>query len=197
MNILIAFEFSGVVRNAFRKRGFDAFSCDLLESEDNSPYHIQKGFDYVVNAGWDLIIMHPPCTALAVSGNRWYGKGQEKYHERLEAIDQTMEWFEKAKQNANHVAMENPVGVLPIPASQYVQPWHFGHEESKKTGFWLHNLPPLKPSKIVERKHQKVWLMPETKDRWKKRSITYSGIAEAMATQWGNFIKGEKDGSGS
>ena len=185
MKILVACEFSGVVREAFRKRGHEAYSNDLLPADDCSPYHIQGDCrDAIASERWDLIIMHPPCTALAVSGNRWYGLGMPKHQERLEAIRWTVRLFETAKDHADKVAMENPVGVLPMKPTQYIQPWQFGHGETKKTGLWLHNLPPLKPTNIVEGREQRIWKLPPTADRWKIRSTTYQGIADAMAAQW-------------
>jgi hypothetical protein len=156
--------------------------CDLssLEKEQANEDVLQKD-----RLGWDLIIMHPPCTALCVSGNRWYGRGMPKHQERLDSIKWTVELFGLAKQYAPMVAMENPVGVLPMPATQYIQPWQFGHGETKKTGLWLHNLPPLVPTNEVEGRENRIHKMPPSADRWKKRSETYQGIADAFAAQWG------------
>jgi len=220
VQILVACEYSGKVREAFRKLGHDAWSNDLLPSDDNSQYHIQgnvidilsgiekgtfggESFEDLskldqekVNLGiidedvekWDLIIMHPPCTALAVSGNRWYGKGMPKHQERIDSIAWTMALWAEAKKYAPMVAMENPVGVLPIKASQYIQPWHFGHGETKKTGLWLHNLPNLVPTNVVDGREPRIWKLPPSADRWKIRSETYQGIADAMARQWSQEI---------
>ena len=146
----------------------------------------------MIAEGWDLIIMHPPCTALAVSGNRWYGSGMPKNSERITAIEWTLALFEHAKNHALRVAFENPVGVLPIKPTQYIQPYHFGHAESKKTGLWLHNLPLLVPTDDVEalwrtlpkKEAQRIHMLPPSADRWKIRSETYKGIAVAMASQW-------------
>lgn len=185
MQVLIACESSGTVREAFRALGHDAWSNDLLPADDGSPHHIQGDCVAAIQSRqWDLIIMHPPCTALAVSGNRWYGKGMPRHNERLEAINWTVALFELAKQHAPRVAMENPVGVLPVPATQYIQPWQFGHGETKKTGLWLHNLPLLVPTNIVEGRQQRIWKLPPSADRWKIRSKTYQGIADAFAAQW-------------
>lgn len=194
MRILVACEYSGKVREAFRVLGHVAYSCDLLPADDDSQYHYTGDCWPVITEGWDLIIMHPPCTALAVSGNRWYGTGMPKNSERAEAIEWTLALFEHAKKHAEKVAFENPVGVLPIKPTQYVQPYQFGHAESKKTGLWLYNLPPLKPTNIVEKPECGYWdnqtptgqnkLSPSA-DRWKIRSETYQGIADAMAYQWG------------
>ena len=151
MKILIGCEFSGIVRDEFRDRGHECVSCDLLPSERGPLHHHQEDVRTVIKDGspWDMIIMHPPCTALTVSGNRWYGKGTRMAHKRKEAVRWTMDLFTLAVSSAAHVAMENPVGVLPIKASQYIQPWQFGHPETKRTGLWLHNLPKLEPTNIV------------------------------------------------
>ena len=187
MRVLVACESSGKVREAFRKLGHDAWSNDLLPADDGSAFHIQGDCVEAIRLRWDLIIMHPPCTALCVSGNRWYGRGMPKHQERLDSIKWTVELFELAKQCAPMVAMENPVGVLPMPATQYIQPWQFGHGETKKTGLWLHNLPPLVPTEIVEGRENRIHKMPPSADRWKKRSETFQGIADAMAAQWGKL----------
>lgn len=186
MKVLVACEYSGKVREAFRKLGHDAWSCDLLPADDGSEFHIQGDCVPVIMRGWDLIIMHPPCTALCVSGNRWYGRGMPKHQERIDSIAWTTGLFELAKQHAKSVAMENPVGVLPMKATQYIQPWQFGHGETKNTGLWLHNLKPLEPTDIVEGRENRIHKMPPSADRWKIRSETYQGIAAAMANQWGN-----------
>lgn len=194
MRVLIAYESSGTVREAFRKLGHEAWSCDLQPADDGSVYHLTMDAktaiqETTVRLGhWDLIIMHPPCTALCVSGNAHYGKGKPKHRQRIEAIEYTLAMFELAKKCADAVCMENPVGVLPIKASQYVQPWQFGHGECKKTGFWLHNLPKLQPTDIVEGREQRIWKLGPSPDRWKIRSKTFSGIAEAMASQFSGAI---------
>ena len=186
MRVLVACEYSGKVRQAFRNRGHDAWSCDLLPADDGSEYHYQGDCIPIIAQGWDIIIMHPPCTALAVSGNRWYGRGMPKHNERIAAIEWTTALWEHAKRHARvGVCMENPVGVLPMPPTQYIQPWQFGHGETKKTGLWLHSLPPLVPTNVVEGREQRIWKLPPSEDRWKIRSETYQGIADAMADQWG------------
>ena len=196
MRVLIACEYSGKVREAFRRRGHEAYSCDLLESDDNSPHHYRGDCWEVIGLGWGLIVMHPPCTALAVSGNAHYGTGMKRNGERLESIDWTLALYAHAKENAPQVAMENPVGVLPIKATQYVQPYQFGHPESKKTGLWLHNLPPLLATKTLAKPDCGYWdnqtpsgqnKLGPSADRWKIRSETYQGIADAMAQQWGEL----------
>ena len=195
MRILVACESSGTVREAFRALGHEAYSNDLLPADDGSPHHYQCDAREAIGAygHWDLIIMHPPCTALAVSGNAHYGANKPKHAERLKAIGWTLELWELAKRHADRVCMENPVGVLPVKPTQYVQPYQFGHSESKKTGLWLHNLPPLKPRVIVEKPACGYWdnqtpsgqnKLGPSADRWKIRSKTYEGIASAMADQW-------------
>ena len=184
MKVLIACEFSGTVRDAFA-RNHDAWSNDLLETESPGNHIVGDVFEAIAGNCWDLIIMHPPCTSLCVSGNRWYGQKMPKHKERLRAIEWTCRLWHYATNVCNQVCMENPVGVLPIKPTQYVQPWQFGHGETKKTGLWLHGLGNLKPTQVVAGRQNVVHKMPPSKDRWKKRSLTYQGIAEAMAEQWG------------
>jgi site-specific DNA-cytosine methylase len=189
MNILVACEYSGVVREAFKKKGHNAWSCDLLDAEDGSVFHKKQDCMVAIAEGWDIIIMHPPCTHLAVSGNRWYGTGMPGHDKRVEAAQWTLQLWRLAKQYSPKVCMENPVGVLSnygeLPKPQYIQPWMFGHGETKKTGLWLYNLPYLVPTDVVEGREQRVWKMAPSEDRWKERSRTFTGIGEAMATQWG------------
>jgi hypothetical protein len=198
MNILIAYESSGTVREAFRKLGHNAWSCDLQPADDGSNYHLQGDVEEWISdpviKRWDMIIMHPPCTALAVSGNAHYGTGKAKHQQRIDAIEYTLRMFELAKASADRVCMENPVGVLPIKASQYIQPHEHGHAESKKTGLWLHNLPKLQPTNVVDKPACGHWdnqtpsgqnKLGPSPDRWKIRSKTYTGIAQAIADQWG------------
>lgn len=180
MRILVACEFSGRVRNAFTERGHYALSCDLLPS-DLPGEHFQGDVREVLMDGWDMLIAHPPCTHLAVSGARWF---RDKQQEQKEALD-----FVRMLLDApiERIALENPVSVISTKIrkpDQIIQPWMFGHGETKKTCLWLKNLPPLKPTNIVDGREAKVHKMPPSKDRWKKRSLTYTGIAEAMAEQW-------------
>ena len=197
MKILVACEYSGRVRDAFIARGHDAISCDLLPTDVDGPHH-QGDCIPIIKQGWDIIIMHPPCTALTVSGNRTYGEGQPKHEKRIESVKWTVELFNLARQHARvGVCMENPVGVIPrlggLPCTQYIQPWMFGHMECKKTGLWLDRLPPLVPTNDVrepmmllpEKQRNRVFWLGSTKDRWKLRSTTYQGVADAMAAQWG------------
>ena len=188
MRVLVACECSGRVRRAFLGRGHVAFSNDIKPADDGDFRHIQGDCkDAIKSARWDLIIIHPDCTALAVSGNRWYGTGMPYSHERDKAIEWTAEVWELCKQHSDRVCLENPVGVLPMPATQYIQPWEFGHGETKKTGLWLHNLPELQPTDIVPGRENRIWKMGPSEDRKAKRSITYLGIADAMAEQWGTI----------
>lgn len=196
LKVLIAFECSGKVRDAFRALGHDAYSCDIQPDDNDSQYHWQGDYGSVMDAhsdtSWDLIVMHPPCTALACSGNRWYGVGMPEHQKRLDSITETLRWYNKAKALADHVALENPVGVLTSVLSkpQYIQPWQFGHGETKRTGLWLHDLPELKPTDVVEGRENRIWRMPPSADRAKMRSETFQGIADAMAHQWSAYILG-------
>ena len=195
---LVLCEFSDTVGSALRAKGFHVLTNDLLRSEGEDHWHIKGDcFDAIDLVGKvDLIVMHPPCTALAVSGNSTYGRGMPKHQERLEAIEWTMALWDKAKAHADHVAMENPVNVLPVKATQFVQPYQFGHLEQKKTGFWLHNLPPLTETnnvyddmmKLPKNKRERLHYLPPSEDRWRIRSTTFSGIASAIAEQWGRHV---------
>ena len=183
IKVLVACEYSGVVRDAFLKQGHNAISCDLLPTEQPGPHYEGNVLDILDN-GWDLMIAHPPCTHLAVSGARWF---KDKQQEQKEALD-----FVRIMLDApiKHIALENPVSVISSKIrkpNQIIQPWQFGHGETKKTCLWLKNLPPLQPTNIVEGREQRIWKLPPSKDRWKLRSITYQGIADAMAEQWGNL----------
>lgn len=180
MNILVACEFSGVVRDAFCKRGHTAVSCDILPSETPGD-HIQ---DDVLNhlSGWDMIIAFPPCTHLCVSGARWF---KDKVDEQKSALE-----FVRAIMNASadKICIENPVGVISTKIrkpDQIIQPWQFGHGETKTTCLWLKNLPKLLPENIVSGRENRIHKMGPSRDRSKERSRTYSGIANAMANQWG------------
>jgi hypothetical protein len=186
MRCLIACEYSGRVREAFRALGHDAWSCDLLESEDGSPFHIQGDVLPILRDGWDLLIGHPPCTHLAVSGAAHF-PAKKADGRQQEAID-----FFMALANAPipRIAIENPVCIMSSvwrEPDQIIQPWQFGTGETKATCLWLKGLPPLVPTKIVSGRHPRVWLMPPGPDRWKERSRTDLGIAAAMASQWSNY----------
>lgn len=190
MLVLIGCEESGVMSNAFREELHEVWSCDLLPTRGNKYQHYQQDIIEVIpTRQWDLIILHPDCTAMAVSGNRWYGKGMPMHHKRQEAIEWTYTLWELAKKHGKRVALENPVSVIfnHLANVQYVQPWMFGHGETKKTGFALHNLPRLTPTRVVEGREQRIWKMPPSATRKRDRSETYSGIARACAKQWGGL----------
>lgn len=185
MRILIACEYSGKVREAFRKLGHDAWSCDLLPADDNSPYHYQGDVFDIIDDNWDMMIAHPPCTHLAVSGARWF---KDKREEQAEALE-----FVQTLLNApiQMIALENPISIISSKIrkpDQIIQPWQFGHGETKATCLWLKNLPKLLPTDIVEGRENRVHRMPPSPDRWKLRSETYQGIADAMANQWGQQL---------
>jgi site-specific DNA-cytosine methylase len=180
MKVLIGCEFSGIVREAFRARGHDAVSCDLLPSEQPGP-HIQGDVRVCLNEKWDMMIAHPPCTHLAVSGARWFASKRKEQEQALE--------FVKVLMNAPipRICIENPVSIISSQIrrpDQVIQPWQYGHGETKATCLWLKNLPKLQPTNIVEGRVNRVHRMPPGPDRWKERSRTYSGIALAMAAQW-------------
>lgn len=182
MRVLVACEFSGVVRRAFAARGHDAWSCDLVAAEDGGTTHHVGDCLGLIGRGWDLMIAHPPCTHLAVSGARWF---KEKLSEQAAALD-----FVRALMSApvDRIAVENPVSIISSrirKPDQIVQPWQFGHGETKTTCLWLKNLPRLVPTSIVDGREGRVWRMPPSQERARERSRTYAGIAAAMAEQWG------------
>lgn len=181
MKVLVACEYSGVVRDAFRALGHDAMSCDLLPTDVEGP-HYQGDVRDILNDGWDLMIAHPPCTHLAVSGARWF---KDKVEEQREALD-----FVRLLMDAPipRICIENPVSVISSKIrkpDQIIQPWQYGHGETKATCLWLKGLPLLTPTDIVEGREQRIWKLPPSPDRWKTRSATFPGIANAMAKQWG------------
>ena len=188
MNVLVGCEFSGIVRKAFTDKGHYAFSCDLEPCEMAMGYHMQMDiFTAIAKGRWDLIILHPPCTHLAVSGNRWYANTLD----RQQSITWTLHLWEAAIKAAPKVALENPVGVLSSAwrkPDQYIQPWMFGHGETKATCLWIKGLPNLVPTDIVEGREQAIWKMSPSKDRTKLRSKTYKGVADAMVEQWGKLL---------
>lgn len=183
MKVLIACEFSGIVRDAFRKKGHDAWSCDLLPTEKDSYHHIREDVMKIIYDEWDLMIAHPPCTYLAVSGARWF---KDRQLEQAQALD-----FVSLLMNSpiDKICIENPISVISSKIrkpDQIIQPWQFGHGETKATCLWLKNLPKLKPTKIMSERNPRVHHEPPGKDRWKNRSRTLQGIADAMAEQWGS-----------
>jgi site-specific DNA-cytosine methylase len=183
MNVLVACEFSGIVREAFTKLGHNAWSIDFLPTEQPGK-HIQDDVLFYLDHHYDLMIAHPPCTYLAVSGARWF---KDRQGEQLEAVE-----FVKNLMASSipHIAIENPIGVISTKIrkpDQIIQPWMFGHGETKATCLWLKNLPKLQPTNIVEGREGRVWKESPGPNRWKNRSRTYQGIADAMAEQWGNL----------
>lgn len=186
MRVLIACEYSGIVRDEFLWKGHDAFSCDILptESKLTKDRHFQCNIFDVIYDNWDLVIAHPPCTRLCVSGARWKYEKPNWDQEQNEAKDFFMKFTElKCKW-----AIENPIGIMSTywrKPDQIIQPWQFGHEERKPICLWLNNLPKLKPTKIVEDKGSRIHLMAPSANRGKERSRFYKGIAAAMANQWG------------
>lgn len=199
MRCLIACEYSGRVREAFRRLGHDAWSCDLLEAEDGSPFHIQGDAIAAIYGGrpapshtpympapWDLMIAHPPCTHLAVSGARHF-EAKRADGRQQEAVEF---FLALARAPIPRIAIENPVCIMSSlwrEPDQTIQPWMFGHGETKATCLWLKGLPHLVPTNIVSGRHPRVHLMPPGPDRWKERSRTYEGVAEAMAAQWSDY----------
>ena len=199
MRVLIACEYSGVVRRAFAARGHDAWSCDLLPSEDHANQHIIGDARDLLGDGWDLLMVaHPPCTRLCNSGVRWLsrppkGKTLAQMWADLDAAADLFSAFWNAP--IDRVAVENPIMHRHArerirnfaPASQQLQPWQFGHGETKATCLWLKNLAPLRPTNIVDGRTQRVHRMSPGPNRWRERSRTYRGIADAMADQWGSL----------
>ena len=185
MKVLIACEYSGRVRDAFIRGGHDAMSCDLLQTEVNGP-HYQGDLREVLNDGWDLMVCHPPCTHLAVSGARHFAAKLASGVQQ-EALD-----FVRLLLNAPipRIALENPISIISSQIrkpDQVIQPWMFGHGEVKATCLWLKGLPKLTPTNIVEGREARVHKMPPGPNRWKERSRTLEGVAQAMAEQWGDI----------
>lgn len=196
MRVLIACESSGTVREAFRRAGHDAWSCDLQPADDGSPYHFQCDVLQVLDKGWDLLIGHPTCTFMTNSGVCWLHKDPKRWLELWDAADFFLKlWNAPIKLKC----LENPVmhkyakRLIGIQQTQVIQPWMFGHMEQKATCLWLDGLPPLEPTnnvkeemmKLPDNERQRLHYLPPGPDRWKERSKTFAGIAEAMASQWG------------
>ena len=197
MRVLVACEYSGKVREAFRKLGHDAWSCDLLPADDGSEFHYQGSVLDILNDGWDLMVGHPPCTYLCNSGVSWLHKIPERWDQMRDGAE-----FFKLLWDADipKIAIENPImhkyakEIIGSNQTQIIQPYQFGHAESKATCLWLKGLPPLKETNNVKdlwqslpkKEAQRLHMLPPSKDRWKLRSETYQGIADAMAEQWGN-----------
>jgi len=185
MKVLLACEESQAVTKEFRKLGYEAYSCDLLDCSGGHPeWHLQQDVTELLEQSWDMIIAFPPCTDLAVSGARWF---KEKIADGRQ--QKSIDFFKLFTDcNCELVAIENPIGIMSTKyqkPSQIIQPWQFGHGETKATCLWLKNLPKLIPTNIVEGREQRIWKLPPSEDRAKLRSKTYGGIAKAMAMQWG------------
>ena len=187
MRVLVACEFSGVVRRAFRAAGHEAWSCDLLPALDDSEYHIQGDVRDHLDVDWDLMIAHPPCTYLCNSGVRWLHEKEG----RFELMKEAAEFFRGlVGAPIPRIAVENPVmhkyavEIVGRRQDQIVQPWWFGDGYTKATGLWLKDLPPLVPTNIVDGRSNRIHMAPDSKDRWKKRSLTPPGFASAAAQQW-------------
>lgn len=199
LRVLVGCEYSGRVRDAFLARGHDAISCDLLPTDSPGPHYQGDIFD-MLDQEWALIIAHPPCTALTVAGNAHYGEGQPRYNERLESVKWTRKLWDKCLSVSDKVCFENPVGVLTrlggFPKANYIQPYEFGHLEQKKTGLFLHGLNPLiqtnnvydEMMKLPKNIRERVHYLPPSLDRWKIRSTTFQGIADAIADQYGLLL---------
>src|SRR5437867_3578295 len=180
MKVFVACEFSGIVRDACRHTGHDAISCDLLPSDSEGP-HIQADVRTLDLREYDLLIAHPPCTDLAVSGARWFKEKEQEQREALEFV----KWLLAAP--VPRIAIENPVSIISSRIrrpDQIIQPWQFGHGETKAICLWLNGLWPLVPTSIVEGREARIWKLGPSPDRWKERSRFYPGIAQAMAEQW-------------
>lgn len=182
MKVLVACEFSGIVRDAFLAEGHDAMSCDLLPTESPGPHYEGDVRDLDLTQ-FDLMVAHPPCTHLAVSGARWFKDKTEEQRESLEFVQFLLD------APVPRIALENPVSVISTHirrADQTIQPWQFGHGETKAICLWLKGLPLLTPTKVVLEREPRVHMMAPGPDRWKERSRFYPGVARAMAEQWGN-----------
>ena len=203
MNVLIACEFSGTVRDAFRALGHDAMSCDFIPTAKPGPHYLGDVRD-VLNEGWDLMIAHPPCTYLCSSGLHWNKRRPERAAQTDEAVE-----FVRMLMDAPipHIAIENPIGCLSSrirKPDQIIQPWQYGHDASKATCLWLKNLLPLRGTSFVLPRYvdrKKRWAnqcdsgqnkLGPSPERWAERSLTYQGIADAMATQWSSYIAKQK-----
>jgi len=201
MKVLIGCEFSGTVRDAFIDQGHHAVSCDLLPTEKPGPHYLGDVFKAIESESWDLAIFHPPCTYLTVSANKWMKdqpprkSGALVGDERREAQKYAIEFFMKLWNcGIPRIAIENPIGVMSSvfrEPDQILQPWMFGHGETKATCIWSRGLPKLVPTNTVRGREQRLHFLPKTDDRWAIRSKTFPGIAKAMATQWGSFVSAD------
>ena len=184
LKVLVACEYSATVRDAFRALGHDAWSCDLLPTDGDPKWHLMGDVLEVIEDGWDLMIAHPPCTDLSVSGARHFAAkiADGRQQRALDFVQLLMD------APIERIAIENPISVISSKIrkpDQIIQPWQFGHGETKATCLWLKNLPKLEATDIVDGREQRMHRLPPSPDRWKIRSTTYKGIAKAMADQWG------------
>jgi site-specific DNA-cytosine methylase len=189
LRVLIACEYSATVRDAFRARGHDAWSCDLLPTEGDPRWHYQDDVFFAIRdcGPWDLLIAHPPCTHLAVSGARHFAAKQASGVQQ-EALAFVADLLDAP---VKHIALENPISIISSrirKPDQIIHPWQFGHGETKATCLWLKSLPKLRPTDIVEGREARIHRMPPGPNRWKERSRTYQGIADAMAQQFGDYV---------
>ena len=183
MKILIACEYSGIVRDAFLKKGHDAISCDILPSESNFGPHYQCDVNDILMDNWDMIIAFPPCTHLSASGARWFPEKQKDYRQQKAIVF----FMQLALAPVPKIAIENPIGIMSTlwrKPDQIIQPWQFRHGETKATCLWLKGLPELKPTDIVKGRENRIHKMPPSKNRAMERSRTFKGVANAMAAQW-------------
>lgn len=193
MNILIGCEESQVLCGAFRRAGYQAYSCDTEPTRGNPDWHYKADImDVIPLFYWDLIVLHPPCTAIALSGNAWYGRNMRDHAARVTAIAWTHKLWQHAIAHGARVALENPRSVifkrLPVSKVVYIHPWQHGHGEIKPTGFALHNLPVLVPTRVVDGRSDRIHKMPPSDTRKRDRSVTYTGIASAIVDQWGALL---------
>ena len=197
MNILLGMEHSNTIAGALRAKGHFVISCDLLPNDVTQEWHYQGDIYDVLYLGFDMIIMHPECTAMSLSGNRHYAKGKPFHHKRVKALEFTEKLWRDCVGVCDKVVFEQPHSVLcsskVLPSPQYIQPWQFGHPETKKTALFLHGVPALKETNnvyeymmtLTPAERHKIWYASPGVDRWKKRSKTFQGIADAIAHQWG------------
>lgn len=193
MRVIVACEFSGVVRRAFAAKGHDAWSVDIVPSEDGSDHHLIGDALLCLDGSWDLVIAHPPCTYLTVAGARWFKGREREQRDAIEFAEKLWGW----ESSQPRVALENPIGVLSTRSrlgkpTQIIQPWQFGHGETKATCLWLRGLPKLVPTNVVDGREARIHRMSPGPNRSKERSRTYQGIATAMADQWGATENEEK-----
>lgn len=197
MDVLVACEYSGIVRDAFTNLGHNAISCDFLESEKPGHHYLGDVRDIIFSKKWDIVIAHPPCTMLCNSVVRWlYNRdgsiNQDRWYLMVKAAE-FFKWFLELP--FPFIAVENPImhkhaaKIIGMNAAQFIHPWEHGHGETKATGLWLKGLPKIVPTNVVDGREHRVWKLSQNNNGWKERSRTFPGIASAMATQWSDFLK--------